>query len=151
MVRQGNPKRIRRIEDLVRDDVVFINRQRGAGTGLLLDFMLRRNGLEAARIQGHEREAYTHMAVASAVASGAADAGLGIYAAAQALGLDFIPIAKERYDLVIPEVYADSIMVREALAILASPEFQHTVRSLGGYDTAETGRIATLEPLRRST
>jgi len=146
MVRPGNPKAIAGLADLVREDVVFINRQRGAGTRLLLDFTCKRAGIDPARIRGYEREAYTHMAVAAAVASGAADAGLGIYAAARALGLDFLPVARERYDLVILREYLHVPLVQEALAVLASAEFQEEVRKLGGYDTAETGKLTVLEP-----
>ncbi|MDR7471035.1 MAG: substrate-binding domain-containing protein, partial [Armatimonadota bacterium] len=150
IVRPGNPRAIAGLEDLVREDVVFINRQRGAGTRLLLEFTCKRAGIDPTQIRGYEREAYTHMAVAAAVASGTADAGLGIYAAARALGLDFIPVARERYDLVIPREHLEAPLVQEALAVLNSAEFQEEVRRLGGYDTTETGRITPLEPVRRA-
>ncbi|MDR7434978.1 MAG: molybdopterin biosynthesis protein [Armatimonadota bacterium] len=144
MVRPGNPKGIRGIEDLTREDVTFVNRQRGAGTRILLDFHLKQLGIDPTRIRGYEREEYTHMSVAVAVASGAADAGLGIYAAARALGLDFIPVAKERYDLVIPREYLKTPLVRQALEVLSSPEFRAEVEKLGGYDTTETGQMVPL-------
>ncbi|HZE22052.1 MAG TPA: substrate-binding domain-containing protein, partial [Desulfobaccales bacterium] len=108
MVAAGNPKQIKTIKDLARPEVRFINRQRGAGTRLLLDYLLKEEGLEADQVQGYEREEYTHMAVAVNVFSGTADVGLGIMAAARALGLDFIPLLPERYDLVVPETtFAD--------------------------------------------
>ena len=143
MVRPGNPKGIRGIEDLTREDVVYVNRQRGAGTRILLDYHLKRAGIDPRRIRGYDREEYTHMSVAAAVASGAADAGLGIYAAAKSLGLDFIPVAKERYDLVIPKEHLETPLVQAALEILSSPEFRAEVMKLGGYDTTETGRVVS--------
>jgi len=143
MVRPGNPKGIRGIEDLTREDVVYVNRQRGAGTRILLDYHLKRAGIDPRRIRGYDREEYTHMSVAAAVASGAADAGLGIYAAAKSLGLDFIPVAKERYDLVIPKEHLETPLVQAALEILSSPEFRAEVEKLGGYDTTETGRVVS--------
>ena len=87
---------------MLRDDVVFVNRQRGAGTWVLLDYELKQQGLNPRAIQGYERQEYTHLAVAAAVKSGAADCGLGILAAARGLDLDFVPLLDERYDLVIP-------------------------------------------------
>ena len=102
IVARGNPKRIHALEDLVRDDVTFVNRQIGAGTRLLLDFHLRRQGLATDLIRGYDDRVATHMAVASAVAQARADCGLGIQAAATAMGLDFVPLFDERYDLVIP-------------------------------------------------
>ncbi len=102
LVLKGNPKNIRGFEDLTRKDVFFVNRQAGSGTRLLTDKCLRELGIDVQEVKGYEREEYTHMAVASAVLTGIADTGLGILAAAKALDLDFIPVAKERYDLVIP-------------------------------------------------
>ena len=97
MVRPGNPKDIRDVEDLVRSDVQFINRQKGSGTRVLLDYALREKGVDASSIKGYEREEYTHTQIAAAVKSGAADVGLGVLSAARALGLDFIPWREERY------------------------------------------------------
>src|SRR5208283_2955029 len=92
-------------EDLVRDDVTFINRQSGAGTRVLLDYNLERLGLDTAKIKGYEMEEFTHTTVAVAVLSGVADVGMGVLAAARALDLDFVPVATEQYDLVIPEEF----------------------------------------------
>ena len=141
MVAPGNPKNIRAIADLTRPGVRFINRQRGAGTRLLLDFLLQEQGLEAAAIQGYEREEYTHMAVAVNVLSGTADAGLGILAAARALGLDFIPLLPERYDLVVPESTFTDPRFQALLAVIRSPDFQDAALALGGYDLQDCGRI----------
>ncbi|MBA4372082.1 MAG: molybdopterin biosynthesis protein [Thermodesulfovibrio sp.] len=142
MVLKGNPKNIQGFHDLVRDDVVFINRQGGAGTRMLTDKNLKEFGLDAGRIRGYEREEYTHMGVASAVLTGIADTGLGILASAQALGLDFVPVARERYDLVIPADYADMPKMRALLEIIRdNAEFRDTVTSLGGYDLSDMGKI----------
>ncbi|RQD74043.1 MAG: molybdopterin biosynthesis protein, partial [Candidatus Syntrophonatronum acetioxidans] len=98
----GNPKKITSLEDLARKDISFVNRQKGAGTRLLLDYHLQKMENNPQNIKGYEREEYSHLAVAAAVASGAADTGMGILAAAKALGLDFLPLAEERYDIIIP-------------------------------------------------
>ena len=102
IVAKGNPSRIEGIADLTRDGIVFVNRQRGSGTRILLDYLLKKMGIDGSRIDGYGREEFTHLLVAAAVKSGRADAGLGIRAAARALDLDFIPIEHERYDLIIP-------------------------------------------------
>ncbi|MDI3533811.1 MAG: molybdopterin molybdotransferase [Thermosediminibacterales bacterium] len=141
MVKKGNPKRIKGLEDLVREDVVFINRQRGAGTRMLLDFKLRQMKISPDRIQGYEREEYTHMSVAAAVAGGSADAGLGILTAARSLGLDFIPIATERYDLAIPAEFYNDERIQRVLEIIKSEKFIKTINGLGGYDTKDTGKV----------
>ena len=141
MVAQGNPKNIRAIEDLVRPDVRFINRQRGAGTRLLLDYLLKEHHLKAADVHGYEREEYTHMAVAVNVHSGTADVGLGILAAAKALALDFIPLMPERYDLVVPESTYEDLRFQTLLEVIRSPEFKEAATALGGYDLKDCGKI----------
>ncbi|MEW6326095.1 MAG: molybdopterin biosynthesis protein [Thermodesulfobacteriota bacterium] len=141
IVPKGNPKEIRDIQDLRRKDVSFINRQAGSGTRILLDFQLKKMGISPAEIQGYEREEYTHMSVAVDVLSGSADVGLGIYAAARALGLDFIPVVKERYDLVIPAAFWDDERIQALMSIIRSPEFKEIVERLGGYDTSRTGEL----------
>ncbi len=140
MVRKDNPKKIRATEDLLRGDVTFINRQAGSGTRVLLDFELEKNGLDSARIRGYSAEEYTHMAVAVAVLSGKADAGLGILAAARALDLDFVPVTEERYDLVIPAGFLDLPMIRTLLDIIVSAPFRQAVEKMGGYSCRETGQ-----------
>ncbi|HYM91771.1 MAG TPA: molybdopterin biosynthesis protein, partial [bacterium] len=146
LVAPGNPKGIRSVADLARADVQFVNRQRGAGTRVLLDYELRRAGLSPQQIQGYDREVYTHMAVAVAVATGAADCGLGILAAARAMGLDFVPVARERFDLAIPEDQMESPLVKQVLAVLDEPEFRRAVTALGGYDLSLTGTVVQVNP-----
>lgn len=141
MVAKGNPKGIRGIADLAREDVVFVNRQRGAGTRVLLDFLLQKERISPEAINGYLREEYTHLAVAAAVAGGTADAAMGILAAAQTLGLDFIPIAEERYDLCIPEENLKLDKVARLLEIASEEGFRREVESLGGYDTRDCGKI----------
>ena len=141
MVPPGNPKGVRGIEDLVREDIQLINRQGGSGTRILLDFKLKELGLDAGRIAGYEREEFTHMAVAVAVLSGAADVGLGIYAAAKALGLEFIPVVTEQYDLVMPMTFFEMPAIQAMMNVINSQRFQARVEALGGYHVSRTGKI----------
>jgi len=141
IVAPGNPKGIKGLADLTRDEVRFVNRQRGAGTRVLLDYLLEKQGISSANIQGYRREEYTHLAVAVAVTSGAADCGLGIAAAARALDLDFIPLEKERYDLVIPRVHYESELLRPLLELIRGPHLRRVVDALPGYDTAHMGEV----------
>jgi putative molybdopterin biosynthesis protein len=143
ILQQGNPKKITRLEDLFRREVTFINRQKGSGTRILLDHALKALSLEPDQIRGYEREEYTHMAVASAVAGGIADAGLGILSAARAMGLDFIPIAKERYDIAIPSVQFEDEKIQRMIEIIRSDEFKKMVFQMGGYDVSRTGEELT--------
>lgn len=141
MVIKGNPKKIGSFEDLLRDDIVFINRQGGSGTRLLTDKYLRENNLSSGDIKGYDREEYTHMGVASAVLTGIADTGMGILAAARALELDFIPLARERYDLAIMKEYMDSGPVSAVLQIIReNSDFRISVENLGGYDISDMGK-----------
>lgn len=144
MVGAGNPKNIRSVEDLARSGVRFINRQRGAGTRILLDWHLGRAGMAPSQVQGYDKEEFTHMAVAVNVLTGAADCGLGIYAAARALGLDFVPLARERYDVVIPVAYMDDARVQAVLALLRDERFLKKIGAMGGYETTLSGRV--MEP-----
>ena len=141
IVPKGNPKEVSGLDDLVREDVTFVNRQRGAGTRALLDFELRRRGIDPRRIQGYERQEFTHLAVAAQVASGAVDCGMGILAAARALDLDFVPLASERYDLIIPIEHYENAKLGPLLEIIRDPAraFATSVEALGGYDTAQMG------------
>lgn len=142
LVPRGNPLSIRGFSDLSRKDVRFINRQRGAGTRLLTDMHLRKLGIEPGQVNGYDREEYTHMNIASAVASYNADTGLAIRAAAVALDLDFIPVAEERYDLVLPKTFLPDPKVIALLEIITShAEFRRTVDRLGGYDLRDCGRV----------
>lgn len=141
IVAKGNPKGIQGLEDLSRDGVIFINRQRGAGTRVLLDYRLKLKGINPENITGYGREEYTHMAVAAAVLDGIADAGMGILAAANALGLDFIPVTTERFDLAIPARFMDTLKIKALLEVLTTDTFKDKILSLGGYDTSRTGEV----------
>jgi putative molybdopterin biosynthesis protein len=141
LVRKGNPKVIRSLQDLSRPDITYVNRQRGAGTRVLLDYHLAQLGIQAEEVQGYAQEEYTHLAVAAAVASGRADCGLGIAAAAQALELDFIPLYQERYDLAIPAEYYISPLLDPLLDLLKESVFQKAVAALPGYDVSLMGDI----------
>jgi putative molybdopterin biosynthesis protein len=136
-----NPKNIRGIEDLAGEDVTFINRQNGSGTRILLDYRLKQLGVEPQDIKGYQDDEFTHMSVAAAVLSGRADVGLGIYAAAKALQLDFIPVVTEQYDLVIPNEFFDTENIKILLKIINTQEFKKRVEALGGYSTEKTGTV----------
>jgi putative molybdopterin biosynthesis protein len=141
IIPHGNPKGLTGIEDLARDDITFINRQAGSGTRVLLDYRLAELGIDPQNIRGYQQEEFTHMSVAVAVLSGAADTGLGIYAAAKALNLDFVPIVTEQYDLIIPEAFLQDEKIQLMLDIIRSEPFKERVYQLGGYDTAKTGTL----------
>ncbi|MDD2390134.1 MAG: molybdopterin biosynthesis protein [Desulfobacterales bacterium] len=141
IVPKGNPKRIQGFEDLTRDDIIFINRQTGSGTRILLDYHLNRSQIQPDHITGYENDEFTHMSVAVAVLSGLADVGLGICAAANALDLDFIPVATEQYDLIIPEEHISSDSINVLLETIRSEAFKQRVQMLGGYNTQRTGDI----------
>jgi putative molybdopterin biosynthesis protein len=140
MVLPGNPKNIRALGDLVRTDCKYVNRQRGAGTRMLLDYQLKKMNIDPSNIDGYEKEVSTHMAVAATIAGGSADAGMGIRAASKALGLDFIPVAQEQYDLILnfdPEDERLALIIK----VLQSTEFRQQVEALGGYDLKDAGKL----------
>jgi putative molybdopterin biosynthesis protein len=139
IVQQENPKKIEGLKDLLRKDVSFINRQKGSGTRILLDHTLKTLSIESDRIRGYGKEEYTHMAVASMVASGIADAGLGILSAARALGLDFVPVCTESYDLIIPSIHFEDKKIQKVIETIRSEEFKKTVLQMGGYEVSRTG------------
>jgi len=139
MVAPGNPLGLEGIGDLTRPGVRYVNRQRGAGTRVLLDYELGRLGVSPDGIDGYAREEPTHLAVAAAVAAGRADAGLGIMAAARAFGLDFVPVTQEPYDLVVAAGAMDSPLLAPLWSLLRSDRFQASVTELGGYSTKEMG------------
>ena len=144
MVPSGNPKGIKGIEDLIRDDITFINRQAGSGTRVLLDYEIKQLGLNAESINGYENEEYTHMSVAVAVLGRRADVGMGIHAAAKALQLDFIPIMTEEYDLIIPQQHFEHQNIQILLEIINSKAFKKHAGELGGYHTEKTGEIINI-------
>lgn len=141
IIRRGNPKGIKSLEDLAQLKVQFVNRQRGAGTRVLLDYHLNLMAIPPISIVGYSQEEYTHLGVAAAVASGRADCGLGIAAAAQALDLDFIPLFDERYDLVIPKAHAGSDLLAPLFGLLDDSDFRKAVSQLMGYDVSVMGTI----------
>jgi putative molybdopterin biosynthesis protein len=141
LVASGNPKAIRALEDLTRQGIRFVNRQPGSGTRVLLDYELRRLGIDPGFIAGYEREEFTHMAVGVAVASGLADAGLGVRAAANALGLDFVPVASERYDLLFLRSFYETGRGTQLLNVVRSDGFKRAVASLGGYNPQSAGEV----------
>ena len=142
IVPKGNPKGLAGWSDAVNPDVRIVNRQRGAGTRLLLDYQLGLMAAKAEEVRGYDREEYTHLAVAAAVASGTADAGLGIRAAARALQLEFVPLTQERYDLLIPREHYESDLLKPLLSLLHAPEFRNSVADMPGYDVSKMGDIA---------
>lgn len=141
IVLPGNPKNIAGVGDLAREGVAFVNRQRGAGTRVLLDMELGRLGIDPYAVKGYSHEEYTHMGVAASVANGAADVGLGIRSAAVALGLDFVPVSTEQYDLLTTREFLESEMMNALLAVIRSDEFKRAVLAMGGYDLSDTGKV----------
>ena len=143
IVAQHNPKQVHDLADLARDDVAFVNRQPGSGTRVLLDHHLHAHGIDPAAIAGYAREESSHLAVASAVASGEVDCGLGIEAVAANQGLDFVPLFSERYDLVIPAEHYASRLLAPLIALVQQPpaSFVRRVEALGGYDARQMGRV----------
>jgi len=139
MYASGNPRKIKGLDDLKRPDINFVNRQGGSGTRVLLDLQLKRQGISPFEIKGYDVEFDTHLAVASHIARGDADVGLGIEASALSCGLDFMPMFRERYDLVIPMANYQSQRLAPMLEIIASDEFKKIVDGVGGYDTSQTG------------
>ena len=141
IVKQGNPKGIKSLRDITSPKVQFANRQRGAGTRVLLDYHLKSMTISPESIVGYNQEEYTHLGVAAAIASGRADCGLGIAAAAQALDLDFVPLFQERYDLVIPKQFADDELLAPLFSLLADSDFRKAVSQLTGYDVSVMGTV----------
>jgi putative molybdopterin biosynthesis protein len=139
IVKPGNPKSIKTLTDLTKKGIKYINRQRGAGTRVLLDYHLLLEGILPNQISGYEDEEYTHLGVAAAIASGRSDCGMGIPAAARALDLDFVPLYQERYDLIIPGVFYASPLLEPVLDLLASALFKAEIHKLPGYDTSIMG------------
>lgn len=146
IVRQGNPKKIRAAADLAKPAVRIINRERGSGARRLLDKQLNANGIKSARVKGYRDEVLSHLDVAARIKAGLADTGIGVRAAAAISGLDFIPLQRERYDLIIPKAYYETLQgLRVLLDTMVSKSFRDELDALGGYDTREIGRI--VEPV----
>ena len=144
MVPSGNPQKIRSIADIARTQARFINRQRGSGTRLALEKMLRDQGIDRGEIVGFYAEEFTHLAVAAAVASGVADVGLGIEAAARKLRLEFIPLFTEDYYLLIKREATEQKNIAELIDVLKSETFSSLVASIPGYDPSGAGAVKTI-------
>ncbi|MGI6413884.1 MAG: molybdopterin biosynthesis protein [Syntrophomonadaceae bacterium] len=141
LVKPGNPLKIKELSDLTREEVRFINRQKGSGTRVLLDYLLTKAGIEPSRINGYNREEFTHLAVGAAVKSGGCDVGLGIYTISKALDIDFVPISQERYDVCILTDLVSEKNLQILINAIRSAEFKQGVAKLGGYNTKLTGEI----------
>jgi putative molybdopterin biosynthesis protein len=146
IVRPGNPKGLRSLADLARPDVRFVNRQKGSGTRVLLDYELGRAGLDPTAIEGYRREEFTHLAVAAAVQGGSADVGLGVLSAARALELEFVPLLREQYDLVVGAEFWEQDVLAPLRAALESTELRREVAALGGYDVSRMGELLFTSP-----
>ncbi|MCX7966037.1 MAG: molybdopterin biosynthesis protein [Syntrophorhabdaceae bacterium] len=141
MVQKGNPKGIKGIEDLRREDVFFVNRQFGSGTRILFDSILKEKNIKKTEIKGYDREEASHTAVAIMIRESIADAAMGIYSVARIFSLDFIPIGEEDYDLLVTKDFYNSNNFRILMDIIESDEFNETLSKMGGYNTSETGKI----------
>lgn len=147
IVRRGNPKGIRNVEDLARKDIHFINREEGAGARHLLDQRLLQADIRRTDIRGYELIADSHFHIARRIAEGHVDVGMGVRSAANIFGLDFIPLQQSRYDLVVPKPYLTAHpSIGNLLEAIVSRQFRTEIESLGGYDTTETGKIHQLRP-----
>ncbi|MFA5524303.1 MAG: molybdopterin biosynthesis protein [Tissierellales bacterium] len=141
IVDKGNKNKIKDFTDLLRKDIVFVNRQRGAGTRILLDYFLNKYKINPSDIKGYDREMTTHMAIATAVKTGSAATGLGIYSAAKALELEFVNVGYEDYDFLVTQEYLKDKRIQEFIETIKSEEFKERVMALGGYEFKETGKI----------
>lgn len=141
MVPKGNPLSIRSISDISEKNLRFVNRQRGAGTRLLLDYNLKKLNISPDKINGYEREEITHLSVAAAVANGDVDCGLGVFSAAEMMGLDFIPVCNEEYDFAVPIEYLELDEIKVLINVMKDKEFLNKLEILGGYDYLEIGKI----------
>ena len=145
MVAAGNPLGIEKFADIAKENLRYVNRQKGSGTRILTDFLCKQDKIDTDTIYGYDREELTHNSVAVQIASGSADAGMGIYSAARLYGLDFIPICVEEYDLLIPDKCWDTPQVQQMLAALKSREFQEKLLAMGGYTLDRPGEVIVVE------
>ena len=145
MVAKGNPLNIQKFPDIAKAGVRYVNRQKGSGTRILTDYLCKQEGLDANAIYGYDREELTHTSVAAQIASGSADAGMGIYSAAKLYDLDFINVCIEEYDLIIPDHAWDTPMVQQLLVTLKSDAFKEKILSLGGYTVENPGQVIEIK------
>ncbi|MGG2017100.1 substrate-binding domain-containing protein [Bacillus sp. S10(2024)] len=140
-VQKGNPKQVQTWNDLCNTSIQFVNRERGSGIRVLVDEQLRINGISKMDICGYEWEESNHIGVASQVANGKADVGVGTEKVAQIVNVDFVPFIQERYDLVILKTEENIELIKTVKEVLLSPEFQNELRAIGGYEISKTGQI----------
>ena len=145
MVAKGNPLNIQKFSDIAREDIRYVNRQKGSGTRILTDYLCKQERLETDAIYGYDREEMTHTSVAAQIVSGSADAGMGIYSAAKLYGLDFIPICIEEYDLIVPDHAWDTPQVQQMIATLKSDAFREKILALGGYTVEHPGELIPMD------
>ncbi len=141
MIKKEDSGLVKDFKDLLKKDIYFVNRQRGAGTRILLDYHLKMEGIDPQMINGYKRELNTHMAVASAIKNSKRSTGLGIYSAAKAMDLDFIEVADEDYDFLIESRMLEDEKIKKFIDILKSQEFKNRILALGGYKLTEIGKI----------
>lgn len=144
IVPKGNPLNIKGFEDIATNRRSFVNRQRGSGTRLFLDYKLKELNIDKNKINGYEREEFTHIAVAAVIHAEDADCGIGVYSAAQLMGLDFIPLGNEEYDFAVPREFLDMDIIKEFINVIKSDEFKSELDKLGGYDYTGIGEIIEL-------
>lgn len=145
MIAKGNPLGIHTFSDIAKEGVRYVNRQKGSGTRVLMDYLCQQNNVDPDAIYGYEREELTHTSVAAQIANGSADAGMGIFSAAQLYDLDFLPICIEEYDLIIPDHAWDTPIVQQLLATLKSSAFRDKMLALGGYTVDAPGEVIPIE------
>jgi len=146
IVRRGNPKKIRIPADIARTTIRIVNREKGSGARRLLDKQLKAQRIQSDRIKGYADEVFSHLEVAACVKAGLADTGIGVRAAASICGLDFVPLQRERYDLVIPKAYYETLTgLQILLDIMVSKPFRDELEALGGYDTRDSGKIVEVQ------
>ena len=145
MVAKGNPLGLHEFADIAQDGMRYVNRQKGSGTRILTDYLCKQADLDVDKIYGYDREELTHNSVAVQIASGSADAGMGIYSAAKLYDLDFIPICIEEYDLLIPDHAWDTPQVQQMVAVLKSDAFKEKILTMGGYTVENPGEVIPIE------
>lgn len=145
MLAKGNPLDIKEFADIAKNGVRYVNRQKGSGTRVLMDYLCEQYAVNVSDIYGYEREELTHTSVAAQIANGSADAGMGIYSAAQLYDLDFLPICIEEYDLIIPDHAWETPVVQQLIATLKSPAFREKMLAMGGYTVDHPGEIISLD------
>lgn len=145
MVQKGNPLGIAAFADIAKDGVRYVNRQKGSGTRILTDYLCKQNDVDSSSVYGYDREEFTHTSVAAQIASGSADAGMGIYSAAKLYDLDFVPLCIEEYDLLISDSAWDTDVVKSLVDTLRSDAFRGRILALGGYTVENAGEIIDVD------